>query len=134
MNLLIILIVLFAFAYQYFDELQDRSVNSDWQGNDFWASFFKLQFLNKVPYGWKRKWKNGDPKQGPAFFLANGPLVFLTDGEHLFQLFKQLCMINCLAIVTGLLTGNGLLATAVGLAFAAGLLAMGYSKRFTNLR
>jgi hypothetical protein len=31
------------------------------------------------------KYKNGDPRQGPAFFLSTTALVFLTDGWHLMQ-------------------------------------------------
>lgn len=34
---------------------------------------------------WENKWKGGDPKNGPAFFLSTSALVFLTDGWHLFK-------------------------------------------------
>jgi len=32
---------------------------------------------------WRNKYKNGDPSQGPKFFLSNKALVFLTDMWHL---------------------------------------------------
>lgn len=34
---------------------------------------------------WKNKWKNGDPKQGDAFFLSSTALVATTDAWHLFK-------------------------------------------------
>jgi len=31
---------------------------------------------------WRRKYKKGDPNQGPRFFLSTTVLVFITDGWH----------------------------------------------------
>lgn len=36
---------------------------------------------------WKRKWKNGDPAQGEAFWGSSRWFVFVTDGWHLSQFF-----------------------------------------------
>lgn len=40
------------------------------------------QFCNGA-ISWRNKHKNGDPDQGPAFFMSKGSLVFLTDLWHL---------------------------------------------------
>lgn len=45
---------------------------------------------------WRNKWRNGDPKQGEAFFLSSTALVFLTDAWHFFQFL--MITFFCLAI------------------------------------
>lgn len=37
---------------------------------------------------WRRKYKNGDPNNGPAFFGSTTFLVFLTDAWHLSKFLK----------------------------------------------
>ena len=83
--------------YRLFDEAQDRSMNNRWK--------FRHKFMNSGA-AWKRKWamsKRGElllfePKwyylgticpYKERFFLSSTALVFLTDGEHLFQWFKN---------------------------------------------
>lgn len=116
-------VIVAAFLYQYFDELQDRCVNSDWLLFDFWTEVFSLQFLDK-DRSWTRKWKNGDPEQGEAFFGSSTFLVFLTDGEHLFQLFKQLTIAGMLSVISW----------PLGIACMVGVYAQGASKKFTKLK
>jgi hypothetical protein len=36
---------------------------------------------------WRNKWKNGDPKQGPKFFMSSTALVTYMDGWHLMKFF-----------------------------------------------
>jgi 2-oxoglutarate dehydrogenase E2 component (dihydrolipoamide succinyltransferase) len=45
------------------------------------CSFIEADVTNMV--AWRNKHKNGDPDQGPAFFMSKGSLVFLTDLWHL---------------------------------------------------
>lgn len=132
--LLLLLLIAAGFLYQYFDELQDRSVNSDWTKDDFYTRFFSIAFLNKRPEGWKRKWKNNDPAQGPAFWQSDELLVFLTDGEHFFQFLKQLVLINMIGAVMGYCSSSLLVGAICAATFALGLLIQGFSKRYTQLR
>jgi hypothetical protein len=37
---------------------------------------------------WKRKYKNGDPLQGPAFFGSTSIFVAVTDGPHFFNMLE----------------------------------------------
>ena len=54
----------------------ERSVFSEWKGRGMiWLS----------PLGWHLKYKNGDPKKGPAFPGSTSIFVWLTDGFHFFQ-------------------------------------------------
>jgi len=87
-----------AAAYLIFNELEDESVRNNWKVNE--------QFLNSE-YSWinKWKWRYGEripiegkkwyylwvftPKYVERFYLSSTMLVFLTDGEHLFQFFKN---------------------------------------------
>ncbi len=41
---------------------------------------------------WRRKYKNHDPAQGPAFPLSTTALVFLTDGWHLCKTIMLLAI------------------------------------------
>ena len=48
--------------------------------------------LAKDTYG--RKYKNGDSKQGEAFWLSTGPLVSLTDPFHRVQTLRNVTMVT----------------------------------------
>ena len=73
------------------DKLQfhyEQSIFSNWNNKDpdkagFWDDPRKES--------WKRKYKNQDQAQGPAFFLSTTLLVFLTDAWHLFQTLMFYC-------------------------------------------
>lgn len=43
---------------------------------------------------WKRKYKNGDPKQGEAFLGSTSIFVSLTDAWHLFGLIRDFSVIT----------------------------------------
>ena len=47
---------------------------------------------------WMNKWKNGDPKQGEAFFLSSTALVFLTDAWHFFQFLMLTLFALCIGL------------------------------------
>lgn len=49
---------------------------------------------------WKRKYKNGDPKQGEAFIGSTTIFVSLTDAWHLFGLIREFSLIISLTIAT----------------------------------
>ena len=38
---------------------------------------------------WRRKWKNGNPREGEAFWGSSTFLVWLTDGWHLLKLLRN---------------------------------------------
>lgn len=47
---------------------------------------------------WKNKYQNGDPAQGPRFFLSTTWLVSLTDAWHTFKLFRNVLIFTSLPI------------------------------------
>lgn len=47
---------------------------------------------------WRRKWKNGDPKQGEAFFLSSTALVWTRDGWHNTKFIKNVHIFGGLCI------------------------------------
>lgn len=106
----ILIAILSGFAYLMFNELEDESVRSTW-------SKFK-QFLNsnlsstnkwkldkdgkKIPIigkKWYYLWA-WTPKYKERFYLSSTILVFTTDGEHLFQFFKNR-FITCIGFIIG---------------------------------
>jgi len=117
-----ILTVVFVFLYKFFDELQDESVNSAWEKRPLGISRMFLNkhsnasrtSLRFPDLGWARKWswqyadnvwqsveldktpwyyfgiiKN---KRKERFPYSSTLLVWMTDGEHLFQLLKDICI------------------------------------------
>lgn len=84
-----------------------------------------------VTTSWKNKYKNGDPKQGPAFFWSTTALVFFTDGFHLTQFF----FLNSIfiALVTyhqklGVIFDFILLRVVFGIVFESIYIALNYHK------
>ena len=67
----------------------------DFYGKEYWDP----------RYSWKRKWKNGDEKQGECFWGSSRWFVFLTDGWHLMKFcrntFATLAATFLLAIFIG---------------------------------
>jgi hypothetical protein len=47
-----------------------------------------------------RKYKGSNKMRGPAFPGSTGPLVFLTDGYHLFQFLSWRCIYGAVALGT----------------------------------
>lgn len=69
----------------------------------------------KIPYagtwwdwkeGWKAKWKDGDPKQGEAFFLSSTVLVSLSDGWHLFNMLQYTALFAALPFYAYFMAGR----------------------------
>jgi hypothetical protein len=77
--LLLGFIALCGLANRLFDELQDHSMTNRWT---------KFTWFLNTNEGWKRKWKKGSTTI-PRFWLSSTALVFVTDGEHLFQFLKN---------------------------------------------
>ena len=50
---------------------------------------------------WKNKYKNGDPKQGEAFFGSTTAFVGATDGYHLTRTINNICIVAAIAIKIG---------------------------------
>jgi F0F1-type ATP synthase membrane subunit c/vacuolar-type H+-ATPase subunit K len=86
-----LLIALAAISKAIQDKLQFHFEKSIFKNlGDFWSP----------KTSWKRKWKNGDKKQGEAFFLSSTLLVSLTDAWHLFGLVRNFSLIFALSIAT----------------------------------
>lgn len=88
-----IYILLFGMIYLLFNEMEDKSVRHQW-GNDYLNSNWKNKWaLNEngelIEYDPKWYYFGFKPKYKEKFFLSSTVLVFLTDGEHLFQFFKN---------------------------------------------
>jgi hypothetical protein len=110
--------------YKVADELQDESVNNAWRKPFLGLS---LNFLNKR-IGWRKKWRFQSAQESPtgkirmipvseqrqlwylgiyrstwaeAFPFSSTLLVWLTDGEHLFQLIKDLFMGAAVGLISG---------------------------------
>jgi hypothetical protein len=49
---------------------------------------------------WKRKYKNNDPIQGPAFLGSTTIFVSLTDAWHLFGLVRNFSLVLSIAVVS----------------------------------
>lgn len=65
--------------YRLFDELQDKSMNNKWT---------KFTWFLNINESSIRKWKPGSTTV-PRFWGSSTFLVFITDGEHLFQWLKN---------------------------------------------
>lgn len=62
--------------------------------------FAKLgDFWNPLT-SWKRKYKNGNPKQGEAFLGSSTIFVSLTDAWHLFGLIRDFSLVGLVAVAT----------------------------------
>jgi hypothetical protein len=101
-------IALLGFAYFFFNELEDESIKNNWERWEW--------FLN-TGQAWKNKWKLDEEgrlttDQGHWWHFGLSPLfeerfpysstllVFLTDGEHLFQFFKNLAVLGAVAVIS----------------------------------
>ena len=74
---------------------------------------------------WKRKYKNGDPKQGERFWGSSRWFSFVTDGWHLFQCVHLSAFFASLAImVTSGMSEHKLIAGLA--AFVASYLIYGF--------
>jgi hypothetical protein len=86
------------FLYYFFNEMEDESIKSNWK--------FNQQWLN-TSLSWKNKWKLSagghiipyeghwyhfgiKPSSEERFAYSSTILVFVTDGEHLFQFLKNI--------------------------------------------
>ncbi len=104
--ILLIIEFIAGFGYYLFNEFEDRSVRSKWESNK--------QFLN-IDLSWKNKWAwyygtlipykkcwyhfGVHPKHKERFPYSSTILVGLTDGEHLFQLLKNLFILLAIGIM-----------------------------------
>lgn len=94
-----LLIALFsATLYLVFNELEDESVRNNWKTNQWflnskesWRNKWRLDdFGELIPYeGSKWKYFGFVPKYKEKFLYSSTLFVFVTDGEHLFQFFKN---------------------------------------------
>ena len=87
-----------ALLYLIFNELEDESVRNNFKKNkQFFNSnlswknkWYWNQFDERVPLkkSWKYLWLF-TPKYKERFYLSSTMFVFVTDGEHIFQFFKN---------------------------------------------
>lgn len=75
MSEILILVALLLLAASQFKAVADAIAH----GGDIndWGPFWSQS-------SWRRKWKNGDPKQGEKFFGSSTVFVMFTDAWHLF--------------------------------------------------
>jgi hypothetical protein len=67
----------------------------------FWTSVFAKwngYFWNPA-LSWKRKWKNGDKKQGERFWRSSRQFVIFTDAMHLFNAIYGVLLFTGAAIM-----------------------------------
>lgn len=62
--------------------------------------FSKLGDFWNPQTSWKRKYKNGDPKQGELFLGSTTIFVSLTDAWHLFGLIRDLSFVSAISIAS----------------------------------
>lgn len=93
----LILIAIFGFLFYLFNELEDKSTKSRWNkyrkflntaesSNNKW---FLDEHGRKIPAEKKWYYFGVIPHYKERFYLSSTILVFLTDGEHLFQFLKM---------------------------------------------
>ncbi len=118
---LIIIAITGLFAY-LFNEFAEASIKNEWKFNgSFWNS--KLSWTRKyskglVPYQKKWYYFGYKPAYKERFAFSSTILVFLTDGEHLFQL-----LIKCIIIA-----GFVVIDWKLGIAYLCGSLIGGVIK------
>jgi len=108
----IIIIVEFiaGFGYYLFNEFEDRSIKSQWDTNvnflntnKSWKNKWKLDYKNRViPYKYtSNQWYYFGvyPKYEERFIYSSTILVGITDGEHLFQLLKNLFILLGIGVI-----------------------------------
>ena len=108
----IIIIVEFiaGFGYYLFNEFEDRSIKSQWDTNvnflntnKSWKNKWKLDYKNRViPYKYTpNQWYyfRVYPRYEERFVYSSTILVGITDGEHLFQLLKNLFILLGIGII-----------------------------------
>ena len=71
--IVLILVAVAACANSIMDAIQFRKLG---KGYDWWDK----------ETSWRRKWKDGDSKNGEAFLGSSTFFVFLTDAWHFFQM------------------------------------------------
>jgi len=101
--------IFWSFMYGFFDELEDKCVNSQWEKPfKIFGKTMSLNFLNKKGNysSWKRKWKLDEnnnpvpyekkwyhfgvvPAYEELFPYSSTIMVWKTDGEHYFQFLKN---------------------------------------------
>jgi len=101
-----ILIAITGFLYLIFNELEDKSIKSNWRiytsflnTEDSWKRKYKTKYDpntdEKVVMPYEEKWYHFgvNPKYKEWFPFSSTLFVFITDGEHLFQFLKHMFVI-----------------------------------------
>ena len=97
-----LLILILALIYLLFNELEDESIKSNWKGERpflnadiSWKNKWKLDIGDHLILNKKRHWYyfSFNPTYIERFYLSSTVLVFTTDGEHLFQIIKNIAIL-----------------------------------------
>jgi hypothetical protein len=103
------LFILGCVGYGFFDAVMDKlqfhyhkAVFNRFDNQDFWDPNLS----------WRRKWKNGNPKDGERFFLSSTLFVFTTDAWHLAKFFRNLFVL--VAFIGIGLYGQGIVWVVIG--------------------
>lgn len=92
------LVILAAIAKSVMDTLKFRFFKSVFDREGKW--WYKYA----EPKSWLRKWKNGDVKQGEAYWLSSTVLVFTTDIWHMCQMVMKTALIVAIFTYRPILT------------------------------
>jgi len=93
-----IILLIMGALYMFFNEMEDECMKNTWKkytkflnSNESWKNKWKLDADgNLIPNTTKHWYYFGiNPKYQEKFYLSSTILVFLTDGEHLFQFSKN---------------------------------------------
>ena len=96
------LIFVLAIIYLLFNELEDESIKSNWKGyrpflnaNISSTNKWKLDNEGNKIISETKHWYyfSFNPKYIERFYLSSTVLVFVTDGEHLFQFIKNIAIL-----------------------------------------
>ncbi len=120
------ILIIFGFLFYLFNELEDECVRSTWyikhKKLNIWLNH-KTSWVNKYKSGlipYKFKWYHFGiyPKYEERFVYSSTLMVWITDGEHFFQLLK------IVSIVLGICSIDVML----GIYFLIGVLIFSYLK------
>lgn len=103
-----LLIIIAGISNAIMDTLQFRYNSSVFSAlSKKWQNWFNPKL------SWKNKWKNKDPKQGPAFLFSTTMLVFLTDAWHFFQMIVLTSLQIAIALLIAIILGKNIIVITI---------------------
>jgi hypothetical protein len=78
-----------------------KAVQDKIQFHFYESRFKKLGTFWNPELSWENKWKDGDPKKGERFPGSSTIFVSLTDAWHLFGLIRNISLVLCIPVISG---------------------------------